>query len=106
MTKRKLLCITPIEHIGDLKQRIEKDFDLIYLPDPLKEDVIQHNDAEIIFTNPNKTKVFLGEDLLGSFYKLKVITTASTGTVHIDKEYCQKSYKHCRICIYTYSCCG
>ena len=91
MMKRKLLCITPIEHIGDLKQRIEKDFDLIYLPDPLKEDVIQHNDAEIIFTNPNKTKVFLGEELLESFSKLKVITTASTGTVHIDKEYCQKT---------------
>ena len=91
MMKRKLLCITPIEHIGDLKQRIEKDFDLIYLPDPLKEDVIQHNDAEIIFTNPNKTKVFLGEELLESFSKLKVITTASTGTVHIDKEYCQKA---------------
>lgn len=89
--KHKLLCITPIEHIGDLKQQIEKDFDLVYLPDPSPDDVKKNNNVDIIFTNPNKTKVFLGQDLLKNFHNLKIITTASTGTVHIDKNYCFKS---------------
>ncbi|MDC1470208.1 hydroxyacid dehydrogenase [Gammaproteobacteria bacterium] len=89
--KLKLLCITPIDHIDNLKQQIEKDFDLVYLPDPSSDDVKKNNDADIIFTNPNKTKVFLGHDLLKDFENLRIITTASTGTVHIDKSYCKKS---------------
>ena len=89
--KLKLLCITPIDHISNLKQQIEKDFDLVYLPDPSSDDVKKNNDASIIFTNPNKTKVFLDHNLLKDFHNLRIITTASTGTVHIDKNYCKKS---------------
>ena len=88
--KLKLLCITPIEHIGDLKKSIEEEFELIYLPDPSNEDILHYNDVDIIFTNPNKTKIFLGETVLNFFSNLKIITTASTGTVHIDKNYCKK----------------
>ena len=86
--KKKLLCITPIEHIGDLLDKMKESFEVIYLPDPSEAEVLAFSYAEIIFTNPNKTKVFLGENILKSFEQLIAITTASTGTVHIDQAYC------------------
>ena len=89
MTKQ-LLCITPIAHIGDLKDRMSDAFDLIYLPDPTEDEVKGNTDAEIIFTNPNKSKVYLGKDVIDALPKLKIIATASTGTVHIDKAYCSE----------------
>ncbi|RYZ77321.1 MAG: hydroxyacid dehydrogenase, partial [Proteobacteria bacterium] len=35
--------------------------------------------------NPNKSKVFIGHEVMNAAKHLKVICTASTGTVHIDK---------------------
>lgn len=89
--RRQLLCITPVAHISDLKERMSNTFDLIYLPDPIEDEVKIHTDAEIIFTNPNKTKVYLGKNVIDALPQLKVIATASTGTVHIDKAYCAKN---------------
>ena len=43
-----------------------------------------------MFTNPNKSKIYLGSSIIDSLPNLKVITLASTGTVHIDKIYCDK----------------
>lgn len=86
--KYRLLCITPIEHIEGLRHKIERQYDLTYMPDLGPEEMYQHSDADIIFTNPNKSKVYLGQPALGCFDNLKVIVTASTGTVHIDKGYC------------------
>jgi D-3-phosphoglycerate dehydrogenase len=42
---------------------------------------------DAIFTNPNKSKVFIGKEILDAAKNLKVICTASTGTNHIDKVY-------------------
>ena len=42
---------------------------------------------DAIFTNPNKSKVFIGKEVLDAAKSLKVICTASTGTNHIDKDY-------------------
>ena len=86
--KKKLLCITPVKHIGNLFEKMMESFDVIYLPDPSESEVIENSDVEIIFTNPNKSKVFLGEKVLKHFSRLIAITTASTGTVHIDQQYC------------------
>jgi len=44
-------------------------------------------DYDAIFTNPNKSKVFIGKEILDAAKSLKVICTASTGTNHIDKSY-------------------
>lgn len=44
--------------------------------------------ADYIFTNPNKRTVFLGEAALSNAADLKVICTASTGLTHIDVPYC------------------
>jgi D-3-phosphoglycerate dehydrogenase len=43
-----------------------------------------------MFTNPNKSKVFIGQKVLNATKTLKVICTASTGTNHIDKSYAAK----------------
>ena len=88
MKPLNLLCITPIDSIGDLKQRMESKFALTYVPDPGENDLAEFPETDVIFTNPNKSKVFLGEKSLNSLPKLKAITTASTGTVHIDQGYC------------------
>jgi len=87
--KFKMLCITPVAHIGDLKERMNELFDFTYLPDPIEDEVKAHKDVEIIFTNPNKSKVYLGKEVIECLPKLKVIATASTGTIHIDKNYCK-----------------
>jgi D-3-phosphoglycerate dehydrogenase len=91
MRKRtSILCITPIEHIPNIKEFLSSLGELDILPDPDPSDVrrvVGNYDA--IFTNPNKSKVYLGEDVLGCAEKLKVICTASTGTNHIDKEWTQ-----------------
>ena len=86
--KSRLLCITPIDHIEGLRNKIEHHFDLIYKPNVSPEELHQYSDANIIFTNPNKTRVYLGQSALACFDNLKVIATASTGTVHVDKDYC------------------
>jgi len=88
--KTLLLCITPVAHIGDLKKRMSEAFDLVYLPDPSEEEVKAYSEAEIIFTNPNKSKVYLGKVVIDALPRLRVIATASTGTVHIDKAYCSE----------------
>ena len=87
----KILVITPVKHI----RNIEKDLNLLgevtYLADPTLNEVksiICNFDA--IFTNPNKSKVFLGKEILDDASRLKVICTASTGTNHIDKLYAEK----------------
>ncbi len=88
--KQQLLCITPVAHIGDLLNKMSEAFEVTYLPDPTEEEVKVHIETEIIFTNPNKSKVYLGKNVIDSLPRLKVIATASTGTVHIDKDYCNK----------------
>jgi len=90
MSKAKLLCITPVKHIDGFVSRLEQYFDLTYLPDPVESELAAYDEVEVIFTNPNKTKVFLGPKVLKGLPKLKVIATASTGTVHIDKDYCKE----------------
>ena len=54
--KSKLLCITPIAHIGDLKNRMSNAYDMIYLTDPSEDEVKKHVDTEVIFTNPTNQK--------------------------------------------------
>jgi len=50
--------------------------------------VVKEYDA--IFTNPNKSKVYIGRELLDESKKLKVVCSASTGTNHIDVDYAIK----------------
>lgn len=86
-TKIKILVITPVKHIKGLVEILESIGIVDYLDDPSLDEVIKTiRNYDAIFTNPNKSKVFIGKALLDSAEKLKVICTASTGTNHIDKE--------------------
>ena len=87
----RVLVITPVDHIKGVNEILESFADVTYLEDPSQEEVLNLIEAyDSIFTNPNKSKVFLGADLLTKGKSLKVICTASTGTNHIDKEYAAK----------------
>ena len=86
--KKKLLIITPVKHISNVFQDLNKYFNVKYLPDPYEDDVLNIiGQFDCIFTNPNKSKIFLGPKILASASNLKVICTASTGVNHIDIEY-------------------
>lgn len=90
--KPKVLVITPITHIENAVDRLNNIFNVDYLPDPTKEQVMSiiHN-YDAIFTNPNKSKIFIGKSLIKKASSLKSICTASTGTNHIDVQYAKKN---------------
>ena len=87
----KILSITPINHIKGLVENLEKIGQLDIFEDPSTTDLVGIiHDYDVLFTNPNKSKVYIGEELLKNAKKIQYICTASTGTVHIDKEYLAK----------------
>ena len=84
----KILCITPIDHIPGIKKLLSSLGELTIFPDPTVQDISNmKKDFNIIFTNPNKSKIYIGEDLFSDWNNLSCICTASTGTVHIDKNF-------------------
>ncbi|MBF0195050.1 MAG: hydroxyacid dehydrogenase [Magnetococcales bacterium] len=84
--RAKILVITPVRHIKDVSEILEEAGDVTYLDHPtLAEVVATIPGYQVVFTNPNKSNVFLGQEVLGAAVNLKVICTASTGTNHIDK---------------------
>ena len=83
----KILVITPVHHISGVADSLEKIGEVTYLDDPTIEEVcnlIPSFDA--IYTNPNKSKVFIGQEVLDVAKNLKVICTASTS---LEVEYVQ-----------------
>ena len=86
--KPKILVITPVRHIAGVSKILEATGQVTYMDDPTVEEVVSViGSYDAIFTNPNKSKVFIGRDVLNAANTLKVICTASTGTNHIDKDY-------------------
>ena len=86
--KPKILVITPVKHIIGVSGILESIGDITYLDDPSMNEVVAKIETyDSIFTNPNKSKVFIGKEVLNAAKNLKVICTASTGTNHIDKVY-------------------
>ncbi len=86
--KPKILVITPVKHIEGVPQILESAGTVQYMDDPTLEQAIEAiSDADAVFTNPNKSNVFIGRELMDAAPQLQVIATASTGTNHIDKTY-------------------
>ncbi len=82
--KSRLLIITPVAHIKNFLIKAKSNFKVIYLPNINKKklkDKIKY--VDYIFTNPNMSKIFLGNEVIKGT-KLRAICTASTGTNHID----------------------
>ncbi len=88
---KKILVITPVAHIAGVLPGLERIGTCLVLPDPSLEEVTANlSGVHAIFTNPNKSRVFLSRELLSQASSLEAICTASTGTVHIDKVACQE----------------
>lgn len=86
MNNLKILCITPIKHIPNAEDLLKELGDLTIIEDPTPKDLeLIPKDFDVIFTNPNKSKIFIGPDIFSNWNNLRYVCTASTGTVHIDK---------------------
>jgi D-3-phosphoglycerate dehydrogenase / 2-oxoglutarate reductase len=94
LDKLKILCITPISHIDGCSEILKSAGELLYFPDASKDDTIKllytHYPAAI-FVNPNKMTFKLDQPVL---QHLQIVCTASTGTHHIDMEYCKEHNIH------------
>jgi D-3-phosphoglycerate dehydrogenase / 2-oxoglutarate reductase len=89
--KNKVLVITPVKHIQGLFNKLTKIGRVKMFENISNAQFTKLKDEyTAIFTNPNKSKIFLGEQNLRKLSKLKVICTASTGTNHIDLDFCKK----------------
>lgn len=87
----RILVITPVRHIIGVPEILEETGEVRYLDDPTPAEVLEEIAGfDAIFTNPNKSKVFIGPQVMDAGGKLRVIATASTGTNHIDKGYAAK----------------
>ena len=86
--KFKILVVTPVKHIKGVFKTLTKIGNVNYIEDCNLENLMKIvSNYDAIFTNPNKSKIFIGQDVIDLATNLKVICTASTGTNHIDIEY-------------------
>ncbi|MBF0422927.1 MAG: hydroxyacid dehydrogenase [Magnetococcales bacterium] len=84
--KPTVLVITPVRHIRGVSDMLQSFAQVVYLDHPSTDEVMAHLPGkQAIFTNPNKSNVFIGREVMDAGPDLKVICTASTGTNHIDK---------------------
>ncbi|MBF0455131.1 MAG: hydroxyacid dehydrogenase [Magnetococcales bacterium] len=84
--KAKILVITPVRHIKGVAEILEEAGEVTYLDHPTLAEVVKRIPGyQVVFTNPNKSNVFIGKELMEAGSDLQVICTASTGTNHIDK---------------------
>lgn len=84
----EILVITPVRHIAGVSEVLEATGHVTYMDDPTPDEVIAAiGKYDALYTNPNKSKVFIGSKVIDAARSLKVICTASTGTNHIDKAY-------------------
>lgn len=88
MTPRRILATAPIHHLPETCRVLESAGEVIYTDHPTRQEILPVlPDVEAIFSN---TKMMLDESVIGHAPKLKVVCTPSTGTDHIDMEYCRK----------------
>ena len=82
----KILVITPIRGISEIYSRLANAFDsLDYLPDASYAELMSLSQSyDVVFTNPNRSKVYIDQTLCERL-KIKIVCTASTGTAHIDQ---------------------
>ena len=92
--KNRCLIATPVNHLPLVKKFIRERSDLF----TLAETVGRHEMIEILkkdktlkylFVNPNAQNYLIDRDLINEI-EIKGINTCSTGTNHIDIEYCNK----------------
>jgi len=89
----KIICITQVKHLDGVYDLLENFGNITYVPDITKEELkstLFETKTKYLFTNPNKQSFILDEEVLKDS-NIKVINTCSTGTNHIDMEYCKEN---------------
>lgn len=86
--KPNILVITPTQHIQGVDKNLRRLGNISYFDDPSFEELVNNvKDVDAIFTNPNKTKIYLDKNIFKVAKRLRFICTASTGTNHINLEH-------------------
>ena len=86
--KPNILVITPTRHIEGVDKNLRRLGNISYFDDPSFEELVNNvKDVDAIFTNPNKTKIYLDKNIFKVAKRLRFICTASTGTNHINLEH-------------------
>ena len=88
---KTILCITPVKHLEGVYEEMSKYGNIIYKPN-IKENQLRtilskNKNINIIYCNPNRQNFRLEKNNLEKS-SIKAIFTASTGTNHIDIQYC------------------
>jgi D-3-phosphoglycerate dehydrogenase len=82
-----------VKHLDGVYDLLENFGNITYVPDITKEELkstLFETKTKYLFTNPNKQSFILDEEVLKDS-NIKVINTCSTGTNHIDMEYCKEN---------------
>ena len=91
MIKKTILCITPVKHLNGVFAEMKKYGHVIYKPNisevHLKKILKKNKKINVIYCNPNRQNFKLNKKNLQNT-SVKAIFTASTGTNHIDINYC------------------
>jgi D-3-phosphoglycerate dehydrogenase / 2-oxoglutarate reductase len=85
-----ILCLTPLDHIPEIKNELVSIGNLIYAPrvDGYEAaNLIENHQGCAVFVNPNMMTYCLDKSVISK--KVSVISTASTGTNHIDLSLCK-----------------
>ena len=87
-----LALITDVDDMPFIRNFLNEHFKIKYVPNCNIDQFYQEMyDANIIFTNPNNSRFALNRDCLAKLNNLETVVTASTGTVHIDLDYCREA---------------
>jgi D-3-phosphoglycerate dehydrogenase len=82
------LVTAPIDHLPETRRVLEAAGEVLYFDHPPRKEILPLlADVDAIFPN---TKMMLDQEIVDAAPKLKVISTPSTGTDHIDKDYCAR----------------
>ena len=87
-----LALITDVDDMPFIRNSLNEHFKVKYAPNCNIDQFYQEMyDANIIYTNPNNSRFALNRDCLAKLKNLETVVTASTGTVHIDLDYCREA---------------
>lgn len=93
-TKKRCLIATPVNHLPSVKEFLIKKKNLFLIEERISKDNLvnkfnEDHTLKYLFVNPNAQGYFIDKEMLSKLTILG-INTCSTGTNHIDMEYCKE----------------
>ncbi|MHA2062765.1 MAG: NAD(P)-dependent oxidoreductase [Candidatus Thorarchaeota archaeon] len=86
-----ILCTTPIEHLPGVKEALSKCGTLRLYPHATRWDLLSNlGKVDVLFVNPNRQTYKIDKQILENL-GAKIVVSASTGSDHIDLDYCKKA---------------